>query len=90
MTRVLLIKTSSMGDVLHALPAVTDAAPCKPRHSDSIGWSEQGFEQIPAWHPAVDRVLVVATRRWRTANWWKTRDRNANSFCPNLLETTTL
>ncbi|MBD8164837.1 lipopolysaccharide heptosyltransferase RfaC [Erwinia persicina] len=62
--RVLIIKTSSMGDVLHALPALTDAMHAIP--AIRFDWVvEEGFAQIPSWHPAVDRVLPVAIRRWR-------------------------
>lgn len=62
--RVLIIKTSSMGDVLHALPALTDAMQAIP--GIRFDWVvEEGFAQIPSWHPAVDRVLPVAIRRWR-------------------------
>lgn len=62
--RVLIIKTSSMGDVLHSLPALTDAMHAIP--GIRFDWVvEEGFAQIPSWHPAVDRVLPVAIRRWR-------------------------
>ena len=66
--RVLLVKLSSMGDVLHALPAVTDA------HAHlgelQLDWViEEGFAEIPTWHPGVNRVLQVATRRWRRHPW---------------------
>lgn len=62
--RVLIIKTSSMGDVLHSLPALTDAMRAIP--GIRFDWVvEEGFTQIPSWHPAVDRVLPVAIRRWR-------------------------
>lgn len=62
--RVLIIKTSSMGDVLHSLPALTDAMQAIP--GIRFDWVvEEGFTQIPSWHPAVDRVLPVAIRRWR-------------------------
>ena len=62
--RVLLIKTSSMGDVLHALPALTDAMHAIP--GIRFDWVvEEAFQEIPAWHPAVDRVIPVALRRWR-------------------------
>ncbi|PLV53299.1 lipopolysaccharide heptosyltransferase RfaC [Erwinia sp. B116] len=62
--RVLIIKTSSMGDVLHTLPALTDAMQAIP--GIRFDWVvEEGFAQIPAWHPAVDKVLPVAIRRWR-------------------------
>ncbi len=62
--RVLLIKTSSMGDVIHTLPALTDAATAIP--GIVFDWVvEEGFAEIPGWHPAVDKVIPVAIRRWR-------------------------
>lgn len=62
--RVLLIKTSSLGDVIHTLPALTDAARAIP--SIQFDWVvEEGFAEIPAWHPAVAQVIPVAIRRWR-------------------------
>ncbi|MBF4888047.1 lipopolysaccharide heptosyltransferase RfaC, partial [Cronobacter malonaticus] len=64
--RVLVVKTSSMGDVLHTLPALTDAMQAMP--DIRFDWVvEEGFAQIPSWHPAVERVLPVAIRRWRKA-----------------------
>lgn len=60
--RVLLVKMSSLGDVVHALPAVTDAA----RHGIRFDWVvEEAFAAIPALHPAVERVVPIAWRRWR-------------------------
>ncbi|UVE18309.1 lipopolysaccharide heptosyltransferase I [Pseudomonas sp. LS44] len=68
--RVLLIKTSSLGDVIHTLPALTDAARAIP--SIRFDWVvEEGFAEIPAWHPAVAEVIPVAIRRWRK-NLWQT------------------
>lgn len=62
--RVLLIKTSSLGDVIHTLPALTDAAAAIP--GIQFDWVvEEGFAEIPAWHPAVAEVIPVAIRRWR-------------------------
>ncbi|MHB8453235.1 MAG: lipopolysaccharide heptosyltransferase I [Acidiferrobacterales bacterium] len=62
--KVLIVKTSSMGDVLHTLPALTDAARSLP--GASFHWLvEESFAEIPAWHPAVSRVIPVAMRRWR-------------------------
>lgn len=64
--RVLIVKTSSMGDVLHTLPALTDAMHTLP--GIRFDWVvEEGFAQIPSWHETVDRVLPVAIRRWRKA-----------------------
>jgi heptosyltransferase-1 len=66
--RVLIVKTSSMGDVLHTLPALTDAMQAIP--GIRFDWVvEEGFAQIPTWHPAVGKVLPVAIRRWRK-NWF--------------------
>ncbi|CDG96062.1 ADP-heptose; LPS heptosyl transferase I [Xenorhabdus bovienii str. puntauvense] len=67
--RVLLVKTSSMGDVLHTLPALTDAK----QHFPDIQFDwvvEEGFAQIPTWHSAVENVIPVAIRRWRK-NWFR-------------------
>jgi len=64
--RVLIVKTSSMGDVLHTLPALTDAMLAIP--GIRFDWVvEEGFAQIPSWHEAVERVIPVAIRRWRKA-----------------------
>lgn len=66
--RVLIVKTSSMGDVLHTLPALTDAIHAIP--GIRFDWVvEENFAQIPHWHPGVDRVIPVAIRRWRK-NWF--------------------
>lgn len=62
--RVLLVKTSSMGDVIHTLPALSDAARALP--GVRFDWVvEPGFAEIPGWHPAVDRVVEVGLRQWR-------------------------
>jgi heptosyltransferase-1 len=62
--RLLIVKTSSLGDVIHMLPAVTDAARARP--GLVVDWLvEEGFAAIPAWHPAVRRVIPIAMRRWK-------------------------
>jgi heptosyltransferase-1 len=62
--RVLLIKTSSLGDVVHALPAVTDA--CENNEELEFDWVvEEAFADIPSWHPCVKEVIPIAWRRWR-------------------------
>ncbi|MFT6351282.1 MAG: heptosyltransferase-1 [Neptuniibacter pectenicola] len=62
--KVLIVKTSSMGDVIHTLPALTDAAAAYP--DIRFDWVvEEGFQEIPHWHPHVDKVIPVAIRRWR-------------------------
>ena len=62
--RVLVVKMSSLGDVIHTLPALTDAAGKLP--GIRFDWVvEEDFAEIPAWHPAVETVIPVALRRWR-------------------------
>lgn len=61
--KILLIKMSSMGDIFHTFPAITDL---KEKYPDAIiDWVvEEGFAEIAAWHPAINRVVPVALRRW--------------------------
>ena len=64
MPRVLVVKTSSLGDVIHTLPALTDATRAIP--GVVFDWVvEQSFAEVPSWHPSVDQVIPVAVRRWR-------------------------
>jgi len=66
--KVLVIKTSSLGDVLHTLPALTDAYQARP--GISVDWVvEEAFVDIPGWHPAVNRTISLANRRWRRQPW---------------------
>lgn len=62
--RLLLVKTSSLGDVVHALVPLTDAARALP--ALRCDWLvEEAYADIPSWHPAVQRVIPCAVRRWR-------------------------
>jgi heptosyltransferase-1 len=62
--RILLVKTSSLGDVIHNLPVVSDLKLIFPEAQ--IDWCvEEGFADLPRLHPAVDQVIPVAIRRWR-------------------------
>lgn len=81
--RVLLIKMSSMGDVVHALPAITDA--CANVPGIEFDWVvEAAFAEIPAWHPGVKNVIPIAWRRWRkTLHQAQTR-REIRAFIKSL------
>lgn len=68
MADILLIKTSSMGDVLHNLPVVTDIHKHIP--DAHIDWVvEESFSLLPALHPGVSNTIPVAMRRWRKSLW---------------------
>ena len=66
MPDILFIKTSSLGDVIHHMPAVSDARRHRP--DARIGWVvEEAFAPLVRLHRAVDSVIPVASRRWRRA-----------------------
>ena len=68
MRRILFVKTSSLGDVVHHGPAVSDAARHLP--GAEIHWVvEEPFAEVAAMHAAGRRVIPVAVRRWRTGLW---------------------
>lgn len=53
-----------MGDLIHTLPAVTDAQKAIP--GIRFDWvAEEGFAEIPLWHTAINKVFPIAIRRWR-------------------------
>lgn len=64
MKRILIVKTSSLGDVIHNLPVVNDIL---SHHPDAvIDWVvEEGFADIVSLHPKVHAIHKVAIRRWR-------------------------
>jgi heptosyltransferase-1 len=64
MADVLFIKTSSLGDVIHHMPALTEAR--RQRPTARFCWVvEEAFAPLVQIHPAVSDVISVASRRWR-------------------------
>ena len=64
--KILVIKSSSMGDIIHALPVAHDIRQALP--ADELHWvAEERFRDIPTLAPAVSKVHVTAFRRWRKA-----------------------
>ncbi len=62
--RLLIVKTSSMGDVVHALPMVADLAKWLP--GVEVDWLvEPAFSSLPAQNPGVSTVHRLPWRRWR-------------------------
>jgi heptosyltransferase-1 len=64
MKRVLVVRPSSLGDIVHALPIVHDI---KRQHASAVvDWiAEESFAPLVRLHRGVDRVIPVALRRWR-------------------------
>lgn len=64
MPALMFVKTSSLGDVVHHMPAVTDLR--RQRPDIRIAWMvEEDYAPLVRLHPAVDVVLPVGFRRWR-------------------------
>jgi heptosyltransferase-1 len=62
--RILIVKMTSMGDIVHAQPLATDLRRAFP--DARIEWVvEKPFAPICSLNPAVDRVIPISWRRWR-------------------------
>lgn len=85
MTKILIVKTSSMGDIIHTLPALSDAA--KHITNVSFNWViEPSFSEIPVWHPNVSRVIPVPLRKFRKEPMRLLKNGEVQSFFNALRE----
>ncbi|MHB1291350.1 MAG: lipopolysaccharide heptosyltransferase I [Sulfuricella sp.] len=83
MPKILLVKTSSMGDVIHNLPVVSDILVHFPEAE--IDWVvEESFAGIPALHPGVGEIIPVAVRRWRKNLFSRTVHAEISAFITHL------
>lgn len=82
--KILIVRTSSLGDLVHMLPAISDIARHVP--GAQIDWLvEEGFAEIPRWHPAVHEAIPVAHRRWRK-QWWSAQTRRERAALRDNLD----
>lgn len=66
--RILLVRTSSLGDVVHSLPVLAALRRHLPRAR--IGWVvEEAFAPLLAGHPDLDQLIVVRLRHWGRRPW---------------------
>ena len=74
--RILIVKMTSFGDLLHVMPALTDLARARSGQDPiEVDWLvEESFTEVPHWHPVVHRVIPVAMRRWRGLRWQYARE----------------
>ena len=83
MRRLLLVKTSSLGDVVHNLPVVSDLRRALP--DATIDWVvERSFASIPAMHPGVRRVIGCELRQWRRSMLSRATRRAWQAFLAEL------
>jgi heptosyltransferase-1 len=67
--KILVVRLSSLGDILHLFPAISDLRRHYP--DAAIHWLvEPGFAEVVSWHEAVDRVITVPLRAHKKV-WWK-------------------
>lgn len=84
--KLLIVKTTSLGDLIHTLPALTDAVRAVP--DLAVDWlAERPFAEIPRWHPAVQRVIASDLRRWRKVPLATLRDGDWARFRDELRQT---
>ena len=81
--RILIVKTSSLGDIIHMLPSITEAIAHIP--GLEIDWVvEEGFQSIPLMHPNIRRVIPVAIRRWRKTPFSSVTRKEFGQFITSL------
>ncbi len=79
MTRVLVVRPSSLGDVVYALAIVADIRRHLP--DATIDWvAEETFAPLVELDPRIGRVIPVALRRWRGAAFARASWRELAAF----------
>jgi len=64
MKKILLVKLSSMGDLIQMFPALTDASQALP--GIQFDWLvEDSFKEIPVLHPGINKIITLPYRRWK-------------------------
>lgn len=67
--KILVVRLSSLGDILHLFPAISDLRRHYP--NAEIHWLvEPAFAEVVSWHESVDRVITVPLRSYKKV-WWK-------------------
>ncbi|MDD2501562.1 MAG: lipopolysaccharide heptosyltransferase I [Geobacter sp.] len=81
--RILIIKTSSLGDIIHALPVLEYLRQAEP--AASIDWVvDEAFADLVSGNPLLNRVLTVAFRRWKKAPFTRRTRQELVSFIKTL------
>lgn len=81
--RVLITKLASMGDLIHLLPALTDAKKANP--ALVFDWIvDKNFAEVASWHPAVEKTILTNHRKWRSSLTTQTTRLEIKSFLKNL------
>ncbi|WP_153099637.1 lipopolysaccharide heptosyltransferase I [Paraburkholderia hayleyella] len=69
MKRVLVVKVTSLGDVIQAQPVVADIQRAFP--GVKVDWAvDEAFAEVTQWNQGIDRVLCAPLRRFKKARHW--------------------
>jgi len=69
MKRVLIVKVTSLGDIVQALPVVADIKRAFP--GVQVDWAaDEAFAEVAQWCKGIDRVLCAPLRRFKKARRW--------------------
>lgn len=83
--RVLLVKLTSMGDLIHALPAITDATKAIP--GITFDWVvDKNFSEVASWHPSVKKIIQTSHRTWKKNPWQTYKSEEFKQFLHSLRE----
>jgi heptosyltransferase-1 len=81
--KILIIKTSSLGDIIHALPVLEYLRQAEP--AATIDWVvDEAFADLVSGNPLINRVLQVAFRRWKKAPFARYTRQELMSFVKTL------
>ena len=81
--RILLVKLSSLGDVVHTLPVVQDILLAIP--DAQIDWAiEKAFAPLLTQVSGIHRIIPCELRRWRKSFWSVTTRREWRAFTTDL------
>jgi len=74
-----------MGDLMHALPALTEAK----EHIEDISFDwvvDTNFASVPSWHPSVDKIITTDHRNWKKQLFSKNSRKSLRSVINQINE----
>ncbi|MFN3714033.1 MAG: lipopolysaccharide heptosyltransferase I [Alcanivoracaceae bacterium] len=67
--KALLVKMSSLGDIVHTLPAISDLQAARP--DVRLHWLvERSYAELAGWHQGVEQVWPIDQRSWLRQRRW--------------------
>lgn len=84
--KILIVKTSALGDIIHAFPVLQYLRACYPEAQ--IDWVvEKNFAPLIEAHPSLSQAIKIDTKKWRKSFWKKEIREELNCLCLQLRHT---